>query len=221
MCNVIVVRVTGGKFINYSYIIYDDNGVGILLDPAWEREKIINIIKENDIEIKAVFITHEHQDHTNLAEYMAIYYNIPIYSSKEVQCMFTVDNENLIVIESENQITINKLTVKPFFTPGHTSGGISYLINGNLFSGDTLFIEGCGMYEDKNSDPIQLFKSLRRFAEDIPLVTNIYPGHRYHAKVGQPFSYVLDNNIYLNILAEQDFVNFRMRRKQKEWLDFI
>lgn len=41
---VIVIRVCDKEFINYSYAIYNDEGTGILVDPAWETEKILVLL---------------------------------------------------------------------------------------------------------------------------------------------------------------------------------
>lgn len=218
---VIVIRVCDKEFINYSYAIYNDEGTGILVDPAWETEKILNAVDEIQLDIKAILVTHEHIDHTNLAEYTSAYYDAPIYISAEAKQFSNINSKRLMFINDETPLLIDKLTIKPLLTPGHTKGCISYLINENLFSGDTLFIEGCGMCTDSSSSPHELFNSLRRLVDIIPLSTKIYPGHRYHAEVGQEFSYVLNNNIYLNITNEEDFIKFRMRNGQKGLMDFI
>ncbi|WP_379162655.1 MBL fold metallo-hydrolase [Paenibacillus sp. sgz5001063] len=220
-CKAIIIRVCYKEFINYSYIIYTDDGIGVLVDPAWESEKILIAADKLQLDIKAVLITHGHSDHIHLAEFMSVYYNVPILISPEAKQIAGISDKSIIYVRDETPLLIDKLRIEPFLTPGHTKGCISYLINGNLFTGDCLFIEGCGTCTDSNSSPHDLFATMRRLVDIIPLSTKIYPGHKYHAELGQEFSYVLKNNIYLNITNEADFIKFRMRSGQKGFMNFI
>ncbi|WP_052016254.1 MBL fold metallo-hydrolase [Halalkalibacter hemicellulosilyticus] len=221
MYKVIVIRVCGKEFINYSYVVYNAEGIGVLIDPAWELEKIINTIAELKLDIKAILITHEHLDHTNLAKHTSDYYDAPIYISAEANRICNISSKRIMLINDETPLLIGTLIIKPLLTPGHTKGSVSYLINENLFSGDTLLIEGCGICTDRTSDPHELFYSLRRLVDIIPLSTKIYPGHRYRAEVGREFAYVLNNNIYLNITNKEDFIQFRLRNGQEGLMDFL
>ena len=63
-------------------------------------------------------------------------------------------------------------------TPGHTPGSQCFLVNGNLVSGDTLFLEGCGRTDLPGSNPDDMYDSLKMLAS-LPGDTIVYPGHRY------------------------------------------
>jgi hydroxyacylglutathione hydrolase len=220
-CEVVVLRVCKGKCINYSYIIYDAERAGVLVDPAWEPAKIAEVVSSLKLNVKAVLVTHEHSDHIDLAEYMALHYDIPIYMSIDAASNTSIDKRHLALLHDESYVYIDTLQIKPLMTPGHTKSSISYLIDKNLFSGDTLFIEGCGMCIDRSSSPYDLFCTMRRFIDVIPLSTKIYPGHKYHANPGQTFDYVLKNNVYLNFTSEEQFVRFRMRDGQTGLMNFL
>ncbi len=146
--------------------------------------EILSTIDNAHLNIKAVLITHGHIDHVNLSGYMSKYYNVPIFISPEAKQSANISDKFIVCVRDETPILVDNLRIKPLLTSGHTNGCISYLISGNLFTGDTLFIEGCGMCTDSSSSPHDLFVTMRRFVDIIPLSTKIYPGHGYHNEVG-------------------------------------
>ena len=74
------------------------------------------------------------------------------------------------------------IRVKVIETPGHTLGSVTYLIENNLFTGDTLFNESIGRY-DLGGDKALLKKSLKRLMELDDLLT-VYPGHGFLTTLG-------------------------------------
>jgi hydroxyacylglutathione hydrolase len=79
------------------------------------------------------------------------------------------------------------MQIRPIATPGHTPGSICYLIGDNLFSGDVLFYEGCGICPDIASAHT-MFASLERLKTLLRPETRVYPGHCYGMPPGQPFA---------------------------------
>lgn len=73
-------------------------------------------------------------------------------------------------------------------TPGHIAGAVSFLVEGNLYSGDTLFIEGCGECVSDGADAGQLFDSLQTLLEKVPPKTRVYPRHRFKRVPGMSMS---------------------------------
>ncbi|MCU7925192.1 MAG: MBL fold metallo-hydrolase [Candidatus Thiodiazotropha sp. (ex Dulcina madagascariensis)] len=207
---------------NYCYLIYDSiSREAVVIDPAGEASLLSDAIVRHDLKLKAALITHTHPDHIMLAQYFMERHGCCIYvSSKEELSCFSHIQEGLSLISEETPLQIGQLVVTPMHTPGHTLGSICYLIGDNLFTGDTLFIEGCGMCFDGRSDPRQLFSSLNKLKHMIPPYTKIYPGHSYGQEPGTDFSYLLANNIYLQFKDESMFVAFRMRKGQTGLLNF-
>ncbi|MEJ2694986.1 MAG: MBL fold metallo-hydrolase, partial [Candidatus Thiodiazotropha sp.] len=116
---------------------------------------------------------------------------------------------------------VGNMLIEPILTPGHTQGSMCYKIGNNLFTGDVLFAEGCGICKDMSSayamfDSIELLKSLTSPE------TKIFPGHTYAKPVGRSFAELLDYNIYLNFKDRESFAAYRMRGGQqvKRLFDF-
>jgi hydroxyacylglutathione hydrolase len=215
------IKVSKLLFKNYCYLIINtDNKKAILIDPAWEMEKIERQLELHQVTLASILLTHHHFDHVNLADSLAKKYHVPVMISKTEIEYYGFSCHNLVSITQTSDMTIEQIEILALFTPGHTRGAISYLVADNLFSGDTLFIEGCGICTGRGGDPSQMFDSLSYLKAIIPIGTKIYPGHSYGQEPGLPFSYLLQNNIYLQFNNKQQFINFRMRKNQKGFYNF-
>jgi rhodanese-related sulfurtransferase len=80
-------------------------------------------------------------------------------------------------------------TLKALHTPGHTSGSMSFLWRGHLFSGDTLLIHGCGRTDFQSGSAEAMYHSLTQILFTLPNDTTVWPGHDYqgrtHTSIGQ------------------------------------
>jgi hydroxyacylglutathione hydrolase len=85
------------------------------------------------------------------------------------------------------------------------------LIGENLFSGDVLFAEGCGLCPDVESAH-RMFESLEFLKSALTPRTRVYPGHSYGKYPGRPFAELLQDNIYLQIPDKHQFAAFRLRK---------
>lgn len=177
MIKIYSIRNLNKDYISYSYIIVNKtNKKGIIIDPAYSINKINEIIKNNNIKILAVLLTHHHHDHSNLANHIAKKYSSIVYMSHNEISYYKCSCTNLTPIKDESRFSIGEINITPIFTPGHTKGSVSYLIGNNLFTGDTLFIEGCGICSTKGGNPELMFKSLKRLKKIIePNIQVILP----------------------------------------------
>ena len=215
------LKVIKGLFKNYCYLVVDSKTRdAVLIDPAWEITKIENQIVLSQAQLKSILLTHHHIDHINLADFMARRYNIPVRMSKTEIESYGFSCHNLIPIDNPHEFRLGAIKIQPLFTPGHTKGAICYWIGDALFTGDTLFIEGCGACFGQGSNPSEMFDSLCNLKKIIPTHTCVYPGHSYGQEPGKPFSYLLKYNIYLLLKKREEFIAFRMRKNQKGLLNF-
>lgn len=163
---------------NYSYIVADDNFNGCLID-CIEPQKIEKTVNDNNIVLKACFITHHHWDHSEgTAEFKQIF-NVPIYGGDD-----RIEEMTKKLIHDEI-IKIGSLSIKSIHTPCHTTDHLCYYITDDnsedslVFTGDTLFIGGCGkFFEGTVNEMVESFCKL----EALPLKTKVYCGHEYSVK---------------------------------------
>ncbi len=204
-------------FKNYCYLIYDPASAdAILIDPAWEFPKIQNAIQIAQCQLKAILLTHHHPDHVDLAEECAKFYDVPVFMSAAEVNTYHFQCFNLQLLSSNTTFKIGTVSITAISTPGHTQGGICYLINNNLFTGDTVFNEGCGVCSGKGASPEDMFNTLQNLKNIIDDSVLMYPGHVFYAPIGQTFAYVKKNNIYLQLTNQTSFVSFRMRKNQNQ-----
>lgn len=156
---------------NYVWVIINNNKFCIIVDPG-DYIPVLNFIKKHDLYPIAILVTHCHQDHIGgIKKLLQSYPKLYIYGPKETK------NFGINKICKENDyISILGYKFKIIFTPGHTSGHVSYYIKPHLFCGDVLFSGGCGKI--KNGMIIKMYTSLKKISR-LPQNTLIYPSHEY------------------------------------------
>lgn len=156
----------GGFDNNFSYLIIGKNHESILIDPTGSAEKIEEEISKNRALVKGLFFTHSHPDHCELAEYF----------SKDKRVFFPKPG-----FSGEKEIIeFAGIKIELIHLPGHTADSAAYLIENNLFSGDTIFCKGVGTtaYGGNYKELENSLDYLFTLSENIIL----WPGHNYGGK---------------------------------------
>lgn len=219
--NVYIFKTSNGDFINYCYILINNMSKEMLLiDPAWEYDAIKNAVDNIQGKLRYVLLTHSHIDHTHLAQRFAKEYNVEVcMSAKEVEG-YDFSCLNLKKIEDEEILELGDTKVNCLHTPGHTLGSMCFYSEHRLFSGDTVFMEGCGMCSSPGGSPVDMYHSINRLKKIIPINTEVYPAHAYGVSIGRKMEFVIKNNIYFNFKDINHFIDFRMRPNKKGLFDF-
>jgi hydroxyacylglutathione hydrolase len=219
---VFLIKVSHQRMKNNNYLVVDPaTHQAVLVDPAWQMEEIQSTLARTESTLSGIVLTHGHFDHVHLAKPLAEFYNCPVWMSKQEIAASGFDARQLVSID-ETPWFVGEMRIQPILTPGHTPGCVCYLIGNNLFTGDVLFAEGCGICGDLIA-AYQMFESLERLKQCLKPHTRIYPGHTYVRPPGQPFSNVRGYNMYLNFPDKESFAAFRLRKGQsrEKLLDFI
>lgn len=178
---------TGG--VNYSYLLStQDKSKSWLIDPAEAAEVVPHLTKSELQSIQAIVNTHHHYDHAggNLAILAAL--------KKEVGRTVTViAGSSTSPAASEipkhlQHYALGDLDITCIRTPCHTQDSVCYHVkdaNTNeqaIFTGDTLFIAGCGRFFEGTPEEMdnalngRLLKSVQ---EPNWSTTRVFPGHEY------------------------------------------
>lgn len=212
---VAVLRMTYVSMVNYSYLVIDNiSNQAVVVDPAWNMEKIDQALEDSGTTLSGILLTHSHPDHTDLAKPLAVKYSCPIWMSNKEIADSGFYAPQLIGIDA-TPWSVGQIQIHPLITPGHTPGSICYLIGDNLFTGDTLFAEGCGFCPDMRAAH-DMYESLERIKSRLKPETRIFPGHSYGKQPGQQFSLILRDNIYLQFKNKNDFTAYRLRKGQNK-----
>jgi len=179
---------------NYAYLIVDENSkVAAAVDPA-EPEKVLSAAHDAGVNIVSILCTHHHWDHAggNAAMIKALP-NLQVYGGDQ-----RIPEVTHMVTEGQT-FTIGALPVRVHFTPCHTTGHVLYEVSpadGSrphaLFTGDTLFVAGCGRFFEGTAQ--QMVHALIDVVAALPKDTLVYCGHEYTEKNLQFASLVEPHN---------------------------
>ena len=179
----------------------------IVVDPGKYTANIAEFLKNNSDKTRLILITHAHYDHIGGALQLRNETGVKIAIGKNEEFALSDNAFNLsgrftplippfnadYVIEDEEEFTVGDITVKAYETPGHTIGGMCYLINDVLFSGDMLFYETVGRVDLPGGNTFEMQNSLDRmmwlFDDDV----KVYSGHGEMTTIGHERK----NNLYL------------------------
>ena len=179
------------------YIVYDDSLEGIVIDPGSDGEEIFDRIKKLGIRIKYILLTHCHYDHIEGlgilrkltgAEVVASFEcNLGIQSASINLSMLFSDQISEepadLIINDSDIIKAGNMEIKVITTPGHTKGGVCFLIDNELFSGDTLFLRSVGRTDFPGGSSATLIKSIKEKLYTLDDDTIVHPGHGNDTKI--------------------------------------
>ena len=207
MSNLILKQMEVGPMANFIYFIGDKStNEVVVIDPAWDVKFLLEEAKENNLRIKAALVTHGHFDHTNGVEGLLSELDIPVYVNKSEMDFFKFDwgKENIKKTESGDKLKIGNIEIQFIHTPGHTPGSQCFLINNNLVSGDTLFINGCGRCDLPGGNVEEMFDTIYNKLMKMDNGTIIFPGHNYSEETQDTLENQLKTNPYMqhdNLMA--------------------
>lgn len=188
-----------------TYLVYDEiTKNGVIIDPGCKIEKILELISEHKVNIKYILITHCHYDH--IASLKELY---EITHAKIVTGDNGNDNigdieKNLspyglgyeikdisadIILKDGETLTLDGLTFKCIYTPGHTNCCVCYLIDNELFAGDTLFLRSVGRWDLPTGDFNTLEKSIKEKLYILSDNVNVHSGHGADTTIGYEKKY--------------------------------
>jgi len=180
-----------GDFKTNCYVVSHENTC-FIIDPACDGETIYNFLLSREYDLKAIFLTHGHPDHIGAVDYLVNKYNCSVRAHINdralIQGAVSLNLPSLkgIRVNSRvdyfdgdfNSFSIDGIILDAIATPGHTAGGVTYVLRNykRIFSGDTIMKNSIGRLDlpgankDDMRNSINLFKS---FSADC----KVHPGH--------------------------------------------
>lgn len=156
---------------NYIWVLYDDKGRCIIVDPGTARP-VLDTIEQHQWQPQAILLTHHHQDHVGGVDELRQHFaDILVYGPQETQYAGAT-----VVVGDGDNITLGDQHIRVIGTPGHTLGHVVYYTAPWLFSGDTLFSAGCGRLFEGTAQ--QMYDALQRINQ-LPASTLLCCGHEY------------------------------------------
>jgi sulfur dioxygenase len=197
----------------YTYLLADIVAKdALLIDPVLEQvDRDIALVNELGLKLKYVANTHCHADHVTGSGLIKTKLNTN--SDTKVSSIISALSGAMADIKvKENDIIScgEAVKLKVLATPGHTSGCVSYVDyeNGMVFTGDALFIRGCGRTDFQSGSSSQLYDSIHNKLFSLPSHFKVFPAHDYKGQL-------------MSTISEEKLFNPRLTKTKEEFIEIM
>ena len=180
-------KVVAGIYGANCYIVMDKKTKeAVVIDPGGDVDDIIKAIAAIEAKVKYILLTHGHVDHTSGVEELKDITKATVCINKNDDDLIS-NGEHLFgplieggadkLLKQDDVIRVSDIDVICIDTPGHTPGGMCFLIENYVFTGDTLFCGSIGRTDFSGGDFKTIITSIKSKLLSLPEDTIVYPGH--------------------------------------------
>lgn len=209
-------KFTFNDFQENTYLLYNDKGYGIIIDPGCyykeEQDHLKSFIAENNIKIERLIMTHSHIDHILGCHFVAKEFGVTLeVHEQDLQTFLSVksyadvygfknyieaDNPKTSLKEGENISFDEENELEIRYVPGHAPGHVVFINHKEKYviNGDCLFMGSIGRTDLPGGNHEQLLESIRRELFSLPDDYTVYCGHGPETTIG----YEKQHNPFLN-----------------------
>ena len=181
------------------------------VDMAECPQEYVNYIKNNGLEMKALFLTHGHFDHIAGMNDLRDITGAPIYGCEKERDLFEDAEKNLSkttlvgaktlkcdhYFNDGDELVFGDIKLKVIATPGHTEGSVCLYNDEMVFTGDTLFNRSVGRSDLYSGNQSHLNESLKKMRDTFDGKLIVYPGHGPESTM----KFEVENNPYITGLV--------------------
>lgn len=183
-------KFTVGEMGNNNYLLVD-NGEAALIDVTGTIPELDAVLKENNAQLKYVFLTHAHFDHIMGLKALQDKYQIKVYMHQDDKEILEGTNKFLtavgmdpieiptvdVYLKDGDKVKVGNAELDVIHLPGHTPGGVGYKYEHWLFAGDTIFMNSIGRTDLPGGDHQTLVNSIKERIFTLDDNVIIYTGH--------------------------------------------
>ena len=188
----IIKQFIAGLIENNMYLVMDEKSHdAVLIDASQDIPELKKVVDELGANVKYILITHGHFDHIMGLNSLKKTLNAPAVICKDD--LVISDNVNEFTrlfgvpdivpptyekfVKDGDVLDVGDMQIKVIQTPGHTEGGVCYLIGENLFSGDTLFKQSVGRTDLFGGNLEKIRHSVKEVLFKLDENIKVFPGH--------------------------------------------
>lgn len=195
-----ITRYMTGPIQANTYLVYDDETKkGFIVDPGGYEPRITAQIKDENVELEYIILTHGHGDHIGgvegfkkdfpAAEVVACKEEEKMLHDPVANCSIEMFRKAMMIdadiyVSDRDVLKVGNLELTFIHTPGHTEGGMCIYADKYLFSGDTLFCRSIGRTDFPGGNFDDIIKSIKEKLFAFPDDTKVLPGHMGATTIG-------------------------------------
>lgn len=174
------------------YLVMDEDTKELaIIDPGGQAKMLAEKIRQLNAKPKFVLLTHGHMDHVDGVVDLVNEFNIPFYINEAEEKY--MENDKYVFgslpkasgyLKEGDTLSLGNEIIKVIETPGHTEGGICFLINDKLFTGDTLFQGSIGRSDFPGGNGMQLVQNIKDKLLPLGDDIEVYAGHGPSSTIG-------------------------------------
>jgi glyoxylase-like metal-dependent hydrolase (beta-lactamase superfamily II) len=173
---------TGPMENNVYLLVSPQTREAVLIDASDDAERLAREAAALKARVRMILLTHGHSDHWGALGHLRDMWGVPVGIHLADADMLPL-TPNFALTDSQ-RIGLGAGDIQVIHTPGHTPGGVCFLADGCLFSGDTLFPGGPGATKQPLGDFPLIMTSLREKLFTLPDSTMVLPGHGKPTTIG-------------------------------------
>lgn len=213
MVEPIISQVKVGPFEVLSYLVAcPDTRLGVIIDPGDEAERLAELAEAEGVRVEYLLCTHGHPDHLQAGPELRERLGAPLALHRDDDAFFA-SAQGRAAVEKElglpapepadlrlldgQKLRVGRLEIEVIHTPGHSPGSVCYLVGGDLFTGDTLFVGDVGRCDLSGGSLEVLLDSLANRLLTLPPETRVWPGHDYGETPASTLAREREENPYI------------------------
>lgn len=211
--NIVIEQIPVGDYqVNTYLVACPETKEGVLIDPAGEEQRLALLVQKEGLKLKYILNTHGHADHVDANQKLKEMFLVPVCMHEADDNFFSDKNVRIvtskelglpppepadILFRDGDIFVVGNISIRILHTPGHTPGSCCFLVDGNLFTGDTLFVGAVGRTDLTGGSLHTLLESLRQKIIKLPPETKIWPGHDYGDTPTSTIGREIEENPYI------------------------
>jgi hydroxyacylglutathione hydrolase len=193
---IIEVRAVAPFYKNGFVVACERTRAGVLIDPGDEVDELLGAVRDLDVDIQSVLLTHAHVDHVTGVAAAKEALDVPVYLHRDDLFLYerVVDQGAMFGFKvrqpppidhfyDASPIAFGGCEARVHHTPGHCPGGVCLQIGSagaagpDLFVGDTLFASSIGRTDLPGGNYDTLMRSITEVLFPLGDAAIVHPGH--------------------------------------------
>jgi hydroxyacylglutathione hydrolase len=192
-----------GPYQNFTYLVADsEGGEGVVIDPSFGIEPVLAAIDQRAVRVRYILNTHSHRDHVAGNEEVRARTGAKVVAHKVAPLL-----QDISVVDGDT-VDAGRLKISVVHTPGHTMDSVLYIFEGNVATGDTLFVGECGRTDLPGGDPSEMYDSLLHRVVQLDDALVVLPGHDYGPTPTSTIAREKKENYTLKPRTREQFLKF-------------